>query len=267
MDRMVYIPRSSRGKEVSPYHAGFGRALSLARASRTHLFILDPGEEKKSLPWIPGAPGALAVKVMEGGQDAVGWARRRADRKLLRTHPGPVWLLPEGPPVGRHVVLAAVKLPESQVCSTDRLILRAALAHARWEGARVHLIHAWDLIGTSILASRTRGIGPSRTQELLREMEMTRRGRLNALLEAEGLDPQHPSTLERGDLLHVVRRAADATGARTLVAGHRGRMGAWDRIGGNVLEQFLGNPELALFAVRPAGGPRNAGTEPLRRPA
>jgi len=267
----------------------FYRALALAGAAAVPLTVLsrfDPGDRATVTPWskiggqraaeggpcapvrllpmpdgpwpsklleaLPEAP-LLVVKVAES-RDSVRWNRsRRSDRLLLSSAPCSVWLLPARARLRTRTVLAAVELRDSGPDRMDRAVLRLATAIACWEGARLHVVHAWSFLGEPIVASRICGIGPSRARSLLRKVEGTHEDRLRALLESERVDCATRRSMAKGEACRVISEVARRTRAEVLVAGFKGRTGLSRLARQNLIHGFLATPGLGLVAVRADG--------------
>ncbi|MFO8175149.1 MAG: universal stress protein [Longimicrobiales bacterium] len=275
MPGIAYISGSD-----GPSGDAFRRAVALARAAGSSLTVLTPewtarGEEgSTSASHWPRAlhdslprETSLVIKAVEGRRPGRECGREKEERAILRSLPFSVWLLPEKEQRRGPVILAAVALRHWAPSPADSVVLRTAAALARWEGSQLHVVHAWTLVGESILASHTRGMGPARTRRLLRGARRERQLRLEELLETEGVVSEAAVTLAKGDPHKVIRDVVRETRADVLVGGYEGRSGLWRILGGNLLEKFLGTEGLAVFAVRAGAPPFPEEASPLWKSA
>lgn len=266
MRSIVYVPTSSTDSE-----AAVCRARSLAQAAGAAFTVCSGrGSSPRTVPGALPPHAALVVKVADpverparrwrsrpwearGGPGRPG-SRDSNDRALLRALPVSTWLLPAEAPPRARVILAAVRLGEDTPDETDLAVVRQASALARCEGARLHVAHAWYLLGESILACPERGLGPDGVRRVVASVREQRRSRLEALLAAAWVGDDAVRTIEKGAPYPVIRDVARRIRADVLVVGYRATSGLWGVLQGNLAEAFLGTPGLALLAVR-AGAP------------
>lgn len=205
-----------------------------------------PEAVRRALPPDP----ILVAKVSRWQERSGRLPGRAADRLLLRGLPCSVWLLSDqGAPRDR-VVVAAVELRGETTDPVDRAVLRLGSVVARAEGARLLVVHAWSLIGETIVECPTWGVGPTRSRHLLGRLREEHQTRLQTLLALEEVAPPPECVMRKGVAARVIREALHRTCADVLVAGYRGRTGFWGFLQGNLVEGFLGTPGLSVLVVR-----------------
>ena len=198
-----------------------------------------------------------------------------SDRHLMRSCPCPVWILDPSAPGSLSNVLAAVDVSgDGPPRPLTLKVLQIASSLAEREGARLHLVHAVDLFGDSILRSPTRGMSRKGLATVRKRARAERQERIEALLATALLrpgglhditGPERPGAAGRGDTgwerevaIHVHRgepafvisEVSRRVGADVLVMGHRGRSGLPGLLIGNVAEQVIDRVRCGVLSVR-----------------
>lgn len=194
----------------------------------------------------------LAVKVPE----AEGALRRRLgatlDQRLARAPRVPVWFVPVSRGARVRMVVAGVRASADDPDPLDQAVVRGAAALASAEGAKVGVVHAWSLVGESILACPVRGVGRVRVRRVVRALRRERRARLRELTEEAG-GPSATPVVVRGLPEAGLRRAARSLGADLVVLGTLRRDGLEGTLLGNLAERFLDPDGPGLLLLKPGG--------------
>lgn len=184
-----------------------------------------------------------------------------ADMRLLRNCPCPVWLVrPEQRSRLFARVLAAVDPtlevgdPEAdRESALDRKILDLATSLADWDGAELHVVHAWEPFGEGLC--RRWGIGGDRVIEDIIERMHAAAGRALELAVTPYLDrigPAHTHLLPSDPGQAIPRFAADHH-VDLIVMGTVARTGISGLIIGNTAETILQRVRCSVLAVKPDG--------------
>ena len=179
----------------------------------------------------------------EGGQVLGSTARQ-----LVRKCPCAVWIVKPGPRRRRHVV-AAVD-PQGDV-ELQRRILGAARDVARGLGARLSLVHAWELPSAHLLAARMQ---PDDYAQLVEAIRSDARERLDLLLaNTEGaLADERVELLEGHHAPALLEFLREARGD-LLVLGTLSRSGLAGLILGNTAERVLSSVDSSVLVLKPEG--------------
>ncbi len=205
----------------------------------------------------------LVVKIADELEASSDHVFASTDQHLLRKCPCKVWLRqPRGEQTHKHV-LAAIDVdlddaeePETlQALNAD--ILRTAFDFARQEGARVHILHAWEAPSPSLIAS----LFPEQDlhqEDQFNHLNQARKAALEQLLDTVAPsvgDGRAPSTVyvRRGDARTVIAQAVDELEIAFLVMGTVARTGLQGVIIGNTAEDTQNSVARSLVAVKPAG--------------
>ncbi len=192
------------------------------------------------------------------------------DMHLLRECPCPVWLVkPESPKVFQKI-LAAVDvddyyLPEE--LNTRHLlnlqILEMASSLALSEFAKLHVIHAWKILGENTLRRRFLDVSDDKITAYIEEVGRQRKKNMNVLmdeligkLEQDVLEYAKPQThLLKGHPRKVIPAFAREVEADLVVMGTVARTGISGFFMGNTAETILNLNQLdcSVLAVKPQG--------------
>jgi len=176
------------------------------------------------------------------------------DMHLLRKCPCPVWIDRPGMRESYRSVLAAVDPAGDDDPALDRTILQLATSLGRREDAVVHVVHAWDLPGESMLRD---GMARIPLAELERQLTITRErheGLVEQLISPYAQGREKPAVhVAKGRPAEVIARVAETVAADLIVMGTVGRTGIPGLIMGNTAEDILQTTQLPVLAVKPAG--------------
>jgi nucleotide-binding universal stress UspA family protein len=220
----------------------------------------------------------LIYEVLRSGHDLVirppedpGWLGRlfgSDDMHLLRKCPCPVWLVKCRAEKPYRRILAAVDAGDSYSPAElesrralNRQVLELASSIALAEFAELHIAHAWEAIGESVMrgglmntpenqivayVESARQRHAEGMAALLREMEST--------LGDETIGYLKPKThLVKGWARKEIPALARQLGADLVVMGTVARTGVAGFIMGNTAEAILGQIECSVLAIKPAG--------------
>lgn len=177
-----------------------------------------------------------------------------ADMHILRKCPCPVWMnRPESAHPYRNIV-AAVDPTGPGSADLNRLIMDLASSLARRESAELHVVHAWRLVGESMLASGRARVSAAELQQMLSSAEQNHRQKLGEFLSSYGLMTESPHVnLVKASASKAISSLSEAVGADLIVMGTVGRTGIPGLIIGNTAEEVLQTTKASILAVKPSG--------------
>lgn len=223
---------------------------------------------------------AIIRKVLRDGHDLVikapedpSWSDRLLgsdDMHLMRKCPCPVWLHRPVGDAGYGRILAAIdcevtdERPDRGTLvrgPLNRLVFELASAMALAEGAALHLVHAWEAVGESVLRSAVSPLPADRIADYVSEMMRQNQAaaddfmlEMEQALGREHLDFLAPDThLVKGSARDVIPEAADKIGADLVVMGTVARTGVPGLLIGNTAETVLSRLRCSVLAVKPPG--------------
>ncbi len=209
------------------------------------------------------AIGSPALRIIEqalrGGHDLVVVTTDEDDEdqatinRLLRKCPCPVWIIrPTRARIQR--VLAAVN-PDPSEAELNCIILELAASMTKLYGGELHVAHAWELFGESMLRNSGYINTPvSELERLLRDEEAGERAALDELLSASGLDDEPWQVhLQKGRAADVIRETVNKRRINLLVMGTVARTGVSGLLIGNTAESVLDEVRCSVIAVKPPG--------------
>ena len=177
------------------------------------------------------------------------------DLHLLRKCPCPVWLTRPRDRSPYRRVFAAVDpsdLRADRGPGLDARILEWASEIARADNAELITLHAWELLGESLLLYGRGRIPPSEVQRLVEETRAARERQLNKLLETQNLKGvKHTLQIEKGRPAEVLPTAVERGRADLLVMGTVVRTGIRGFITGSTAEEVIPQLRCAILAVKP----------------
>ncbi len=177
---------------------------------------------------------------------------RSVDRVLARAPLAPVWFVSPSLGAETKVVVAAIDVERPGLAALNAQVALTAAAFASSAGARLYLVHAWSLVGESIVTCPVRGLGRSRGAAVVRELQRHCMDRLNALAALTEYGDVTP-LIVRGTTDRALRGAARTVGADLLVLGTVGRVGLAGAFLGNRAERFVGRNGLGVLIVKDGG--------------
>ncbi len=200
----------------------------------------------------------LVVKRAQEGEDGLVVS---PDMRLLRNCPCPVWLVRRAQESRLFArILAAVDpvLDEAdasaaQKTALNQKILDLATSLADWQGAELHVIHAWEPIGEGL--SRRWGIGSEEViTECIEQMHTAARRALDHVV-APYLDRIGAAHLHliNGDPGQAIPSFAATHRVDLIVMGTVARTGISGLIIGNTAETILQRVRCSVLAVKPDG--------------
>lgn len=207
----------------------------------------------------------LVIKTAEGDFGPVSRLFGSADMHLLRKCPCPVWLLKPDQPEKIACIVAAVDFDDDGDTDVNRSlnkqILELAVSLAHREAAELHIVHAWQAVGESLMRGARSRMTKVDVSNYIAGIEASRERRLYDLMSQarewvgqvvfKSVDPR-PHVI-KGPAQKVVTEMAGTLSADILVMGTVGRTGIPGFIIGNTAETILSGIDCSVLAVKPAG--------------
>ncbi len=200
----------------------------------------------------------LVLITAEGRRGLRGMIFGSTSLHLMRKCPCPVWVTKEtnaSQPEHYSGVLAAIDLRPSATGGRplDLTILELASSLARREESPLVIVHAWELIGDEVEASRAELTAEARAS-LLAGFEEERRRQTKQLLDQIDLDGLDDEVLfVRGEPNWVIPEIADDRSIEITVMGTLSRTGVPGFFIGNTAETVLQQVDCAVMTVKPEG--------------
>lgn len=187
------------------------------------------------------------------------------DMHLLRKCPCPVWLLKPGVPRRFRNILAAVDVDDAHSPKELELrltlndqILQLAASLAVTEAARLHIGHAWDVIGADNLRGGFLRSLKAQLNLYIEQVQLLRKDNLDRLLQRLASDVG-PEVLEiqphlvKGTPREAIPALASTVEADLVILGTVARTGIPGFIVGNTAEMILSQITCSVLAVKPPG--------------
>jgi len=172
-----------------------------------------------------------------------------SDRRLLRETAACVAFLSPGRAPSFSRVMAGVDVSSEVGRELGGTVTARALALTEALGGELNLLHAWSMIGESILASPRRGISRNRLKEL-RKAERERRHRLVNELLGDGSPPVPLRiSLPRQAPRLALERRARAWGADMILVGRPGRSALGSLFLPTLAEHLLDRTAAAVMII------------------
>jgi nucleotide-binding universal stress UspA family protein len=175
---------------------------------------------------------------------------------LIRKCPCPVWVIKPKQKVPCTRILAAVgpNLGDDVELELDNAIINLASAVTRLDEGRLHILHAWNLYGESILRGSFGHMKPKEVNKLLRQEFIQHKKNLMELIERHSLNEKNLEVhLLKGTAADIIARVARRKRIDLLVMGTVSRTGIAGVIIGNTAEDILGQVDCSVLAVKPTG--------------
>jgi universal stress protein E len=218
---------------------------------------------------LQGRPALETVReVLRGGHDLVlkdaepsaRGAIVPADMHLLRTCPCPVWLVRPAQPsrLFARVLAALDPTPESadpigaiHRTALNAKILDLALSFAEWDGAELHVVHAWEAPGESLLRSWG-AMERARIDAYIAGARDAARRALDALLapHLDRIGKEHVHLI-RGSAGEAIPQFAEREHVDLIIMGTVARTGIAGLLIGNTAETILQRVRCSVLAVKP----------------
>ena len=175
------------------------------------------------------------------------------DMQLFRLSPDPVWIFKPTPANKLARVMVAVDLlafDEEKSALADK-VLRWGKSVADAVGAKLHVLHIWDLHREFSLRSQ---VGPRSVDSLLLALEQRHRQWLDQAIAQSGLDPDKVTVhFRKGDAEEMIPSIAHAQKIDLLVMGTVGRTGIPGFFIGNTADSVLRQVNCSVLAIKPDG--------------
>jgi len=204
---------------------------------------------------------AISRQIQRAGHDLVvvirdtarsNWPLRphREDRRLLRDGETSVLFLSPRQAPRFPKVLGAVDVTSEEGRTIGREVVGRAAGIARAFDGEVEILHAWTLIGETILASRRRGVSRGRLEALRAEGSERRLALLEELVPSEDAGPLRLSA-PHGPVGRTIEHRAMESGADIIVVGRPSGSAVESLFLGTLSEYLLGRIPAAILVVRP----------------
>lgn len=243
--------------------------------------LIDPYRKRAEIHTrvLAGAPFLEIIReVLRNGRDLViksaearDWLGRLLssdDMHLLRKCPCPVWLIRPGAPKAYRRILVSVDVSEAY--PPEELESRRALNHqllemasslALSDFAELHIVHAWEAIGESIMHSAFVNTPEEKIAAYVENVRRQREAGLEALmgdvsdrLGKGAVDYLKPlSHLVKGRARKVIPALVKQIDADLVVMGTVARTGVPGFIMGNTAETILSHIDCSVLAIKPPG--------------
>ena len=244
----------------------------------THLVAFARKKMKLDSHVLYGIPYLeVTRKVLRDGHDLVikpaynsGGLKTRlfggTDLHLLRKCPVPVWLMKMTQSGKFQKILATVDINEAEdkeenqdALSLKILELSSSLALA--EFGELHIAHAWQAVGESLLRSGRGGISTAEVNEYVRKEEARHRRWVETLyqtavqtLSKDALNYLKPQIhLPKGSAREVIPTLVQDSDIDLVVMGTVARTGIPGFFMGNTAEMIINNINCSVLAVKPEG--------------
>ena len=286
IDRAVFLTRDSRG-ELTLLHVAEGlsddvravlpgnaldklaaasieqqkeRLSSLARRAREQGVSPDTKH-------VRGSPYRLAIReVIEGRYDLLikavdtlrsDWRAPRGstDNHLLRKCPCPVWLESPRHSGGIKNILAAVdpNPDDEEQYALSRRILAAAVDLASRTGARLHVLHAWSVLGEFLMYKQRPLVSDPETDHIVGQAFNRHSRFLDEVCETVPASIELKKHLMHQSAAPAIVDLVESESVDLLVLGTIGRSGVPGLLIGNTAEAVLGEVTCSVLAFKPAG--------------
>jgi nucleotide-binding universal stress UspA family protein len=231
-----------------------------------HLTDSLPGGDPVTIRVLSGTPFLEVIRaVLRDGYDLVmktaetppGLIERLLgsnDLHLLRKCPCPVWIDRPDAPARYRRIIAALDVMAEEAPRLNATIMELATSLAEREEAELHIVHAWRLVGESMMRGGRSQLSDERIEALRGATRDEHTERLSRYIEPFGykLGDSTVHLIEARPALAIHGLAAEI-GADVIVMGTVGRTGVPGLFMGNTAEDVLQNTRSAVVAVKPAG--------------
>jgi nucleotide-binding universal stress UspA family protein len=178
-----------------------------------------------------------------------------ADLNLLRQCPCPVWITRRRERAPYERVVAAVD-PSGEAQGRDReldvRILDQAARLARADGAKLTILHAWELWGESAMSYGRLRVPAAEVRQMANVVAETRGREVAELVNASDLAGVHYEVrIVKGAPAEVIPRVVEASRADLLVMGAVVRTGIRGFLLGSTAENVMQQVGCAILALKP----------------
>ncbi len=188
----------------------------------------------------------------DGGDGPLG----TVDLRLLRKCPCPVWLERPSRSGRKHRVLAAVDVmtAEPEESSLNREILELSIAVAKFEGAELHIVHAWRTYGEAVLKRGRAEIGSDAIDSYLKTTHDLADRALTSFLAGFGSEVEKARVhLIQGEAGSVIPALTQKERIDLVVMGTIARSGIAGVLIGNTAERIAKQLTCSILALKPNG--------------
>jgi universal stress protein E len=195
----------------------------------------------------------LVVMTAEGAGGLKKWLFGTVSARLMRKCPAPILAMKPGRRKRFQRILAAI---DPTPCGSPRdtlngLILELAASLSERDDAHLHVVHAWTLVGESILRGQS-GLPAREVNRLVRVEGEKQRRRVEELICA-CIDEPHRLHLIKGDPAGAICSLVKKLKIDLLVMGTVCRTGIPGIIVGNTAENVLNSVDCSVLTVKPEG--------------
>lgn len=196
----------------------------------------------------------LLIKLAQPNPGFAPWLFGSTDMHLLRKCPCPVWIIREQNTSGYKRILAAVDPFDETSLDLPKLILDLATSLARQEHAELEVVHAWELLGESMLTHGRARMPQEELELLLEQTEKRHQKDLESLLKpyASSISPGNVNII-KGRPSEIISKLADKLNVDLIIMGTVGRIGIPGMFIGNTAEDVLRSTRASVLAVKPNG--------------
>ncbi len=200
-----------------------------------------------------------------------GWLDRlfgSDDLHLLRKCPCPLWMIKPQLSGTFGCIVAAVDVDDAYPVdevegrrALNRQVMEMATSLALSELADLHVVHAWEPIGESVMRSGCLSTDEERIKAYVAEVERHRRQNLHALMQKtiDRIGPEATRYLKpnahlvRGWAPEEIPALVQRLGADLVVMGTVARTGISGLLIGNTAEMILTQIDCSVLAIKPEG--------------
>jgi nucleotide-binding universal stress UspA family protein len=173
---------------------------------------------------------------------------------LLRKCPVPVWVHAADQPSPDVAVTVGPFDTDEERSSLDITLLEMAASLAASRGGRLHIVHAWRLVGETLFRAAGRGPSPDQVDGLVLEAHLQAQADLDRLLSgALAVEVETEVHLIQGAAGDVIPEFVERVRPGVLVMGTLARTGIQGVLIGNTAERVLASIDTSVLAVKPDG--------------
>jgi nucleotide-binding universal stress UspA family protein len=173
---------------------------------------------------------------------------------LLRKCPVPVWVHAEDQGSPDVAVAVGPFDIDGERSALDVSLLEMGASLASNRGGRMHVVHAWRLVGESLLRAAGRGPSPEQVDALVLEAHLEAQSELEQLLDRTvTVVVETEVHLLQGVAGDVIPSFIEHVGPGVLVMGTLARTGIQGVVIGNTAERLAGSVSTSVLAVKPDG--------------
>ena len=195
----------------------------------------------------------LVIRLAKGSHSRSSKPFGTTGMRLMRTCGCAVLLVQTGHPVSFDCILAAID-PASDDALVKRMnanVIKFAQSAAEVESGQLHIVHAWQLFGSTHIKSR---IDSKEFEQIEQKAQATIETTLDQFLEPFGLDHNSPEVhlvREESKPSNAITRLADQYEAPLIVMGTVARSGLMGALMGNTAEEVLDHVDCSVLVIKP----------------